>query len=71
MQQPTEIIFTVTLQDIRSAIARRLGEQAALSLSDADLQLAREEVVAALQHHLDIREYIDIGLDSWQITRHL
>jgi len=69
MHNPTEVIYAVTLQDIRSAIARRLGEQTVLS--EADLQLARAEVVAALQHHLDIRPYIDIGLDVWEITRQL
>lgn len=68
---PTEVVFAVTIQDIRSAIARRLGEQEALALSNTDLQLAREEVTAALEHHLDIREYIDIGLDIWEITRKL
>jgi len=69
MHNPTEVIYAVTLQDIRSAIARRLGEQTVLS--EADLQLVIQEVVTALQHHLDIRPYIDIGLDVWEITRQL
>jgi len=47
-----------------------MGESA-LSLSADDLELARDEVKAALEHHLDIREYIDIGLDAWEITRKL
>ena len=43
----------------------------AFSLSTEDLQLAREEVKEAINHHLDIREYIDMGLDVWEITRKL
>jgi len=44
-----------------------MGEEA-LELSTEDLELARDEVKAVLEHHLDEREYIDIGLDAWEIT---
>jgi hypothetical protein len=47
-----------------------MGEEA-LELSPEDLELAREEVKAAIEHHLDEKEYIDIGLDSWEIVRGL
>jgi hypothetical protein len=47
-----------------------MGEEA-LELSAKDLELARDEVKAVLEHHLDEREYIDIGLDSWEILRGL
>jgi hypothetical protein len=40
------------MQDILAAIARRIGHDA-LSLSAKELELAREEVKAALEHHLD------------------
>jgi hypothetical protein len=67
---PTEAIFTVTMQDVTGAIVRRMGT-AALTLSAEDLQLAREEVKEAIGHNLDIRPYIDMGLDVWKITRKL
>lgn len=65
MQEP---IYVVTMQDVLSALSKRLDVS---NLSDEDLELARQEVQEAIQHHLDIREYIEIGLDSWEITRHL
>ena len=43
----------------------------ALALTAEDLQLAREEVQAVLEHHLDERDYIDMGLDAWMIVRGL
>ena len=67
---PSEVIYTVTMQDILTAIASRMGIEA-LTLSTEDLLLAREEVNEAINHHLDIREYIDMGLDVWEITRKL
>lgn len=66
-----QIVYAVTIQDIQSAIYRRLGPQATTDLSAEDILLAAEEVKAVLEHHLDIREYIDIGLDAWEITRQL
>jgi len=66
----SEVIFSVTMQDILAAIANRMGETA-LTLSTEDLQLARNEVRAVLEHHLDVREYIDAGLDAWEIIRTL
>ena len=65
MQEP---IFAVTMQDILSVLSRHIDVS---TLSPEDLALARQEVQEAIQHHLDIREYIEIGLDSWEITRHL
>ena len=68
LKYPSEVIHEITTENIISAIVRRMGEEA-LELSPEDLQLAREEVKAAIEHHLDEREYIDIGLDSWEIVR--
>ena len=65
-----EVIHEITTENIISVIVRRMGEEA-LELSAEDLELAREEVKAAIEHHLDEREYIDIGLDSWDIIRNL
>ena len=60
-----DIIFSISMADLLSALARRYVIKA-LDLSDEDLELAREEVKAAIEHHLDEREYIAIGLDSQQ-----
>jgi hypothetical protein len=59
-----ESVFKIT------SIIRRMGEEA-LELSAKDLELAREKVKAVIEHHLDEREYIDIGLDAWDIIRNL
>lgn len=67
---PSEVLYSVTMQDVFTAIARRMGEEA-LTLSAEDLQLAREEVKEAIDHNLDIREYIDMGLDSMELIRKL
>lgn len=63
-------VFTITMENILLAIVQRLGEKA-LALSEADLLLAREEVKCAFDHYLDEREYINIGLDTWQVVRTL
>ena len=70
LKYPQEVIHEITTENIISAIVRRMGEEA-LELSLEDLELARDEVKAAIEHHLDEREYIDIGLDSWEIIRDL
>ena len=61
-------VFAVTTQDILTQLSRRIDLS---TLSPEEIQLAIEEVQEAIQHHLDIREYIEIGLDSWEITRTL
>ena len=67
---PSEIVFSITMQSVLSALDNRLGKEA-LSLSPEDLELAREEVKATIEHHLDERDYIDMGLDAWEIIRNL
>lgn len=70
LTDPSEAIYSVTMQDILIAMARRTGQEA-ITLSAEDLQLAREEVKEAISHNLDIREFIDMGLDVWEVTRKL
>lgn len=70
LKYPPEVILEITTENIIAAIVRRLGEKA-LELSAEDMNLARDEVKAALEHHLDEREFIDIGLNSWEIVRNL
>jgi hypothetical protein len=70
LTDPSTAIFNITIYDVMNAIACRMEEDS-LSLSVEDLELAREEVTAAICHHLDIREYIDMGLDAWEVSRKL
>ena len=67
---PQQVVHEITTENIISAIVRRMGEEA-LELSAEDLELASDEVRAAIEHHLDEREYIDICLGSWEIVRGL
>jgi len=68
---PDEIIHSVTMHDIIRALERRLGKEEANNLSDDDLILARDEVVAVLEHSLDIRDLLETALDSWDLVREL
>ena len=61
-------VFAVSMEDLLSAIANRMGEQA-LSLTSTEMLQARDEVRAAFNHYLDEREYIAIGLDNWEETQ--
>ena len=66
MQDPSEVIYAVTMQDILSAIERRLG---AVTLSEEDIHLACEEFHAAVEHYVD--ECLSMSIDSWLIVRDL
>ncbi|MCB2183111.1 MAG: hypothetical protein KQH63_13835 [Desulfobulbaceae bacterium] len=67
---PSEIIYAITMENLLSAIVNRMGEEA-LNLSVEDLHLARDEVLIAIHHNLDERDYIEMGLDAWEIMRNL
>ena len=67
---PSEILYELSMRSVLSQIAYRLGEKA-LDLSAEDLELAIQEIRAAIDHQFDPREYIDMGLDAWMITRNL
>ena len=68
--QPHRVVHEITTETVISEIVRRMGEEA-LELSAEDLELAGEEVKAAIEHHLDERDFIAIGLDAWEIVRNL
>ena len=70
LKYPPEVIHEITTENIISEIVRRMGRKA-LELSAEDLELASEEVKCAIEHHLDERDYISIGLDAWDIIRNL
>ena len=67
---PSEVIYEITMETVISAIIRRLGEKA-LDLSEEDIELARDEVKAAICHNLDELDFIEMGLDAWEIVRNL
>jgi hypothetical protein len=67
---PSEIIYAITMQNVLTEIARRMGEDA-LELSVKELNQACEEVKIAISHNLNEREYIDMGIDAWEVTRTL
>ena len=67
---PIEIIYVVTMESVLSAIVKRMGKDA-LSLTVEEIQLARDGVKVAIEHNLDERDYIDMGLDAWEISRNL
>lgn len=67
---PTEIVYAITMETVLSAIVKRMGKEA-LSLTVEEIELAKEEIKAAIDHNLDIRDYLNEGLDAWEITRNL
>ena len=70
MHDPSEVIYAVTVRDILSAIKRRMGEVSS-SLPEEDIRLACEEVKAVMDDSLDVRDFIETGLDNWMIVRNL
>ena len=67
---PSEVIYEIKFQSVLAVIVNRLGDEA-LELTVEDLELARDEVIAAILHHLDERDFIEIGLDAWELVRKL
>ena len=67
---PSEVIYEIKFQSVLAVIVNRLGDEA-LELSVEDLELARDEVIAAIEHHDPARDLIAIGLDAWEISRNL
>ena len=67
---PSEIIYAVTMQDILSAIERRLGEEVS-TLTEEDILLACTEVQISFNHNFNEKDFIEEGLDAWEIIRNL
>jgi hypothetical protein len=61
------LIFAVTTADVLTALSRR----SISNLSSEEVDVACQEVKAILETELDIRPYINMGLDVWEITRKL
>jgi hypothetical protein len=67
---PSQVIFAVTMQDVIAEIARTYGENA-LDMSVRDLLAIKKEVRAAIDHGLDVRDYIHPGIETWEICKNL
>lgn|GEM_PF-1365139 len=66
----TDVLYSITMQQVIQQIALRMGEDA-MSLSQSDLQILRDEVVTAIQEMIDCRDAIDEGIASFQVIRNL
>lgn len=66
----SEIVYSVTMRDLLSEIARRLQDES-LKLTVDELLLARDELRATFGHYLDERELFDLALDQWDLVRSL
>ena len=51
LKYPPEVIHEITTEIVITELVRRMGEET-LDLSAEDLELAKEEVKAAIEHHL-------------------
>ncbi len=67
---PSQVVFAITMQDIIAEVARTMGEKA-VYLSAADLLAIRKEVRIAIDYGLDVRDYIQPGIETWQISKNL
>lgn len=63
---PSQVVFAITMQDVIDEIARTLGEKA-LNMTADDLLDIQHEVQIAIDHGFDARDYIQPGIEVWQI----
>ena len=67
---PSQVVFAITMQDVIAEVARTLGEKA-LDLTTDDLLDIRTEVRIAIDHGLQISNYLQPGIESWAICKNL
>ena len=67
---PSQVVFAISMEDIIAEVARTLGEKA-LDLTADDLLDIRHEVRIAIDHGLDVRDYIQPGIETWAICKNL
>lgn len=60
LTDPSEILYSITMQDVFQQLSHRMGEEALIYSAD-DLQLAKAEVLAAIEHDLDCIGGINYG----------
>ncbi len=63
---PSQVVFAITMQDIIAEIARVYGEKA-LTINASTLLDIRDEVRMAIDYGLDIRDYIQPGIEVWNV----
>ena len=61
-------LFAVSSADVLNALSRRTDVS---QLSPEEIESACNEVQAILETELDVRPYIEMGLDVWSISRSL
>jgi len=64
---PTEIVYSITMETVLSAIVKRMGDNA-LSLTVEETELTRRRDKAAIDNNLDIRDYLEEGINAKLIT---
>lgn len=67
---PFAPVFSLTLRDVLAAVVRRHGA-GTLEMTTRELLAARNEVAAACEHHLNERDCLAVGLETWEIVRKL
>lgn len=67
---PSQVVFAITMQDVIAELAKTLGEKA-LNLTEDNLLDIRHEVRIAIDHGLDVRDYIQPGIETWAICKNL
>lgn len=65
-----EPVYAVTRLDILKVLAANLGSEA-LSLTDQEIELFREEVQAVFEHYVDERDLYQLALQQFNIVRSL
>lgn len=70
LNQQQEPVYAITQQDILKQLARQLGNDA-LTLTDQEITLYRDEVQAVFSHYIDERELYQLALQQFQIIRTL
>lgn len=65
---PGQVVYAITMQEIIAELARVMGDKA-VHLTAKDLLAIKEEVRIAIDHSLDIRDYIHPGIESWLETQ--
>lgn len=66
---PSQVVYAVTMQDILAELARTLGDKA-LQLKVTDLLELKNEVRIAIDEGLDVREFIQAGIEVMNVKNH-
>lgn len=67
-ESTNQVVYAITMQDVIAEIARTLGEKA-VNMTVDDLLDIRHEIQIAIDHGFDARDFIQPGIEVWQIKR--